>query len=93
MTETPERPDQIAEGEAAEVPTTAVEAADLADEYDQMLRLADLFDASGDDLRSRARLGADILRDDDVAASADLSPPPTARPRRRSGPPRPASTA
>ncbi len=74
MTETPERPDQLAEGEAAEVPTTAVEAADLADKYDQMLRLADVFDASGDDLRSRARLGADILRDDDVAASADLSP-------------------
>ena len=54
---------------------TPVGAADLADKYDRMLRLADLFDASGDDLRSRARLGTVILRDDDVAASAELSPP------------------
>jgi hypothetical protein len=75
MTDTPERPDQLAGSERATVPTTAVEAADLADKYDQMLRLADLFDVSGDDLRSRARLGTDILRDDDVAASAELSPP------------------
>jgi hypothetical protein len=48
---------------------------DPADKYDQLLRLADLFDVSGDDLRSRARLGSDLLRDDDVTSSAELSPP------------------
>ena len=63
MTDTPERP------------TSAVEAADLAHKYDQMLRLADLFDVSGDELRSRALLGSTILRDDDVTSSAELSPP------------------
>ena len=55
-------------------PATATEAADLADKYDQMLRLADLFDATGDDMRSRARLGDDMLRDEGVAGSAELSP-------------------
>lgn len=44
------------------------------DTYDQMLALADLFDATGDDLRARARLGEAILADDDVTASAPLSP-------------------
>ncbi len=49
-------------------------AADRADEYDQMLRLADFFDAAGDDLRGRAGLGAEVLRDEAVSASAELSP-------------------
>src|SRR5690606_6926284 len=40
----------------------------------QMLALADLFDASGDEMRSRARLGAAVLADEDVASSAPLSP-------------------
>lgn len=44
-----------------------------ADKYDQMLALADLFDASGEDMRNRARLGAEILGDDDVADSGELS--------------------
>ncbi len=56
-----------------ESPRTPVQAADLTDKYDQMLRLADLFDAAGDDLRSRARLGDEVLRDEAVAASAELS--------------------
>ncbi|WP_210651164.1 hypothetical protein [Nocardioides sp. SYSU D00065] len=43
------------------------------DKYDQMLALADLFDASGDEMRRRARLGAEILNDDDVADSGELS--------------------
>lgn len=43
--------------------------------YDQMLELADAFGATGEQLRSWARLGGEILRDDDVAASAELSPP------------------
>ncbi|WP_181312055.1 hypothetical protein [Nocardioides campestrisoli] len=50
------------------------DAAVNADKYHQMLALADLFDSSGDDLRTRARLGAAILADEDVAASAPLSP-------------------
>lgn len=50
------------------------EVADAADKYDRMLRLADLFDAAGDDMRARARLGDEVLRDPDVHESADLSP-------------------
>ncbi|KRF00886.1 hypothetical protein ASG88_10775 [Nocardioides sp. Soil777] len=45
-----------------------------ADKYHEMLALADLFDKSGADMRSRSRLGATILADDDVADSAELSP-------------------
>ena len=74
MSETPRTPDEIAADEQPEVTTTTVQAADLADKYDQMLRLADLFDTTGDDLRSRARLGDEVLRDEAVAESADLSP-------------------
>lgn len=49
------------------------DAAVSTDKYDQMLALADLFDSSGDDMRERARLGAEILADDDVADSEPLS--------------------
>ncbi|MCY7403007.1 MAG: hypothetical protein LH477_19020 [Nocardioides sp.] len=57
----------------------AVSAADssaavAADKYDQMLALADQFDSSGSDMRTRARLGEAILRDDAVADSEALSP-------------------
>ena len=45
-----------------------------ADKYDQMLALADLFDSSGNEMRTRARLGAEILGDDDVVDSGALSP-------------------
>jgi hypothetical protein len=44
------------------------------DKYDQMMRLADLFDSSGDEMRERARLGAEVLADEAVAESADLAP-------------------
>ena len=37
------------------------------DKYDQMLALADAFDACGADMRARARLGVEILNDEDVA--------------------------
>lgn len=47
--------------------------AEREDRYDRMERLADLFDATGDDLRARARIGAEVLRDPDVHESADLS--------------------
>jgi hypothetical protein len=53
---------------------TAVEVADLADKYDQMLRLADLFDDAGAQMREWSQLGADVLVDPDVAESAPLSP-------------------
>ena len=39
-----------------------------------MLALADLFDTSGDEMRTRARLGTEILADDDVVDSGELSP-------------------
>ncbi|HSU01708.1 MAG TPA: hypothetical protein VLK03_04085 [Nocardioides sp.] len=44
-----------------------------ADKYDQMLALADLFDSSGNEMRTRARLGVEILGDDDVVDSGELS--------------------
>ena len=43
------------------------------DKYDQLLQLADVFDRSGDELAPMAGLGAEVLRDDAVADSADLS--------------------
>ncbi len=50
------------------------DASSEADKYHQMLALADVFDASGADLRERARIGAAILTDPDVVESAELSP-------------------
>ena len=50
------------------------EAAMDADKYHQMLALADVFDASGADMRDRARLGTAILTDPDVIDTAELSP-------------------
>ena len=44
-----------------------------ADKYDQMLALADLFDTSGNEMRTRARLGTEILADDDVVDSGELT--------------------
>ncbi|MGB0102067.1 MAG: hypothetical protein WBP61_17450, partial [Nocardioides sp.] len=44
------------------------------EKYDGLLRLADAFDAAGDEMRSRAGLGEQMLREDAVAGSADLSP-------------------
>ncbi len=67
--------------DAAAVPTVPTQgerrgltsAAADADKYHEMLALADVFDASGADMRGRARLGADILADPDVAETAELS--------------------
>jgi hypothetical protein len=50
------------------------DAAVSTDRYDELVQLADLFEATGEDLRARARLGAEVLSDDDVAASEELSP-------------------
>lgn len=49
------------------------EASVSPDRYDELLRLADLFEATGEDLRARARLGVEVLGDEDVAASEELS--------------------
>jgi hypothetical protein len=48
--------------------------ADLDDRYAQMLRLADLFDSTGEQLRDRAGLGDEVLHDSDVTDSAALAP-------------------
>lgn len=45
-----------------------------SDRYDQMLRLADLFDDAGEQLRTWAKVGAGVLADPDLAESAPLSP-------------------
>ena len=52
---------------------THEQAAVHQDKYDQMMRLADLFDSSGDEMRERAKLGAEVLADEAVSDSADLS--------------------
>jgi len=68
--------DDIVTAAAAEdrtAPTTAVEAADLADRYDRMTRLADRFDDAGEEMRQRAALGAEIIADPSFAESAELS--------------------
>ena len=49
-------------------------ARQAADKYDRLMRLADLFDASGEEMRARAKLGEAVLRDDEVSASEELSP-------------------
>ena len=54
-------------------PTESSSASVAADKYDQMLALADLFDSSGNDMRTRARLGVEILADDEVVDSGELS--------------------
>jgi hypothetical protein len=51
----------------------SVRVADRSDKYAHLLQLADVFDRSGDDLRAMSGLGVEILRDDAVAESADLS--------------------
>lgn len=54
-------------------PATEVEAADLADKYDRMMRLADLFDDAGEEMRDRAKLGPAVINDPAFAESAPLS--------------------
>lgn len=55
------------------------EIAQHQDKYDQMMRLADLFDSSGEEMRARSALGAEVLADEDVEDSAELSPKTFAR--------------
>lgn len=51
----------------------SVRVAERSDKYDHLLQLADVFDRSGDELRAMAGLGTEVLRDDAVADSAELS--------------------
>lgn len=44
------------------------------DKYEQLLGLADTFDRAGGEMRERARLGEEVLADEDVAGSEELSP-------------------
>jgi len=53
--------------------------AERPDKYAQLLQLADVFDRSGDELRAMVGLGAEVLRDDAVTDSGDLSPASHAR--------------
>jgi hypothetical protein len=57
----------------------SVRVAERPDKYAHLLQLADVFDRSGDELRAMAGLGAEVLRDDAVADSVDLSPASHAR--------------
>ena len=52
---------------------TLTEAAVARDKYEQMLLLADSFDRAGSDVRQYARLGSEILGDDDVVETGELS--------------------
>lgn len=46
----------------------------MSETYDRLLALADVFDSAGAELRSRAGLGAEVLRDPAVTDTADLAP-------------------
>ena len=52
---------------------TETRVAERPDKYDQLLHLADVFDRSGDELRAMSGLGTEVLRDEAVAGSAELS--------------------
>src|SRR4051794_1407873 len=54
--------------------THQTEASVAPDRYDDLVRLAELFESTGDDLRTYARLGSEVLGDEDVSASEELSP-------------------
>ncbi len=53
--------------------TAPTDASVAPDRYDDLIRLADLFEATGEELRARARLGAEVLSDEDVSASEELA--------------------
>jgi hypothetical protein len=46
----------------------------VSETYDRLLALADVFDSAGAELRARAGLGAEVLRDPAVTDTADLAP-------------------
>ena len=62
-----------AAAEQREAPVTDAEAADLADRYDRMMRLAGLFDTSGEEMRQRAKLGTDVVKDPAFTESEELA--------------------
>ncbi|MCW2814594.1 MAG: hypothetical protein JWN84_2049 [Nocardioides sp.] len=60
--------------ELRSAPRSESEAADLADKYDRMMRLASLFDDAGEQVRQRADLGAEVAADPAFVDSEPLSP-------------------
>ena len=71
----PNGPGAAQQAEARQaVAAGTTDAAVNADKYHQMLALAELFDSSAEEMRTRARLGAEVLADEDVWSSASLSP-------------------
>ena len=52
-------PDLSSPDQTPQVTSTPVEAADLAHKYDPMLRLVELFDSAGQEMRARSKLGAE----------------------------------
>jgi hypothetical protein len=46
----------------------------VTESYERLLALADVFDSAGAELRARAGLGAEVLRDPAVTDTADLAP-------------------
>lgn len=66
---------EAAAADAAEAAAAAKRAEEqaAADKYDRMMRLADMFDSTGEEMRVRAQLGAQVLGDEDVIESADLA--------------------
>lgn len=67
-------PDTSPSSEASPEISPDVRAAQLEDKYDRMLRLAALFDQAGEEMRQRAKLGTDVLADEAVSDSAEVSP-------------------
>ncbi|MEO9322025.1 hypothetical protein ABFT23_00955 [Nocardioides sp. C4-1] len=63
-----------AAAEQRTAPVSEAEAADLADKYDRMMRLAALFDGSGEEMRRRAALGTDIVASSEFTETQPLSP-------------------
>ena len=55
-------------------PVLAAVTSAMTETYDRLLALADVFDSAGAELRSRAGLGAEVLRDPAVTDTADLAP-------------------
>ncbi|MFT4083804.1 MAG: hypothetical protein QM638_14575 [Nocardioides sp.] len=74
MTDLPPSTDRPTGRVAAARTAGEVPAGRTGEKYEDMLQLADSFDLVGRELRDRAKLGAAILHDPEVAESAELAP-------------------
>ncbi|MGA8257820.1 MAG: hypothetical protein WB767_14725 [Nocardioides sp.] len=63
-----------AASERRAAPRSESEIADRADKYDQMMRLASLFDTTGEDMLRRSRLSASVAGDPAFTDSGELAP-------------------